>query len=71
MIEIDDAKKLVAEALGMAFEDVSEDTSISTTPNWDSLAHLRLVLAIEKHLDRNLSPPEIVTITDLSSVRDL
>ncbi|MEM9288357.1 MAG: acyl carrier protein [Pseudomonadota bacterium] len=47
------------------------ETSLLTTPAWDSLAHIRLVLAVEAHVGRQLTPDEIVSIVSLSDVHVL
>lgn len=62
------AKEMIADALNIERDAVDESTSLSSTPQWDSLAHFRLVLTIEEHLDRKLDPMEIVTLTSLASV---
>lgn len=65
------AKEMIADALSMDRNAVDETTGLSVTPQWDSLAHFRLVLAIEEFLGRKLDPMEIVTLTSFASVSDL
>ncbi|PJI92583.1 acyl carrier protein [Yoonia maricola] len=59
---------LVAEALNISPDKVTVDTSLMTTSEWDSLAHFRMVLAVEERLGRPLDPMEITTLVDVTSV---
>ena len=67
----DKVNELLAEALGLAPSDISESTSLETCPSWDSLAHFRIVAALEESLDRPLSPTEIFDVTDYKSIETL
>lgn len=65
------ATRLLAEALMLEAQDVGDDTALGHTAQWDSMAHLRLVLALEAQLGRTLSPEDVVAIADFASVVDL
>ena len=67
MSALGEAKALLAQALG-APADIGDDASIANTPAWDSLAHVRLMLALEERLGRKLTSEEAVRI---ASLRDL
>lgn len=62
------SKSILADALGLAVADIDETTALFSTAEWNSLAHLRLILAIEEKLSKRLSPQEIVGLVDLKSV---
>ena len=62
------AKEILAKALDLAEQDVTEDIALETCANWDSLAHLRLVMAIEAEIGRPLDPTEVF---GLSGYRDV
>lgn len=66
-----DAKNILADALGLAPENIDETTALFSTAEWNSLAHLRLILAVEEKLSTRLSPQEIVGLVDLNSVDQL
>jgi acyl carrier protein len=66
-----DAVTLIAEALGVDPAMVDENVSIEQTRAWDSLAHFRVVLAIEERLGRKLTPVEVVSLRDFQSISDL
>jgi acyl carrier protein len=62
------ARALLAEALFLALEDLTDDAALGHTPEWDSLAHTRLIMALEDHLQRPVRPEETVS---LGSLQDL
>ena len=65
------ARALLAEALDLAPEAVDEEVEAESLEAWDSLAHLRLVLAIEARSGRQLEPEEILAITSLAEIARL
>lgn len=66
-----DCVVLLSKALGVSEDEINSDTSIHTHQAWDSLAHLRLVLALEEKLDQRLTPDKLVSIVDYSSVSSI
>jgi len=62
------AKQLLAEALHAGVDAIPDDACIGAFERWDSLAHLRLLLAIEERLGRRLDPDEAVRIESLADV---
>lgn len=65
---MEEAKKLLAEALRVALERISDETKIRDLPMWDSLGHMSLIVLVEERLKTTLSMEEILTMT---SVRGL
>jgi acyl carrier protein len=49
-------------------DSVSDDDSMQTIKNWDSLRHLNLVMALEEQFGINFDPEEI---PELNSVRTI
>ena len=70
-MSIDAARELLADALQKKPQEISEDASIGNEESWDSLAHTRLLLAIEARLGRELSSDEVTEISSLRSVARL
>ena len=64
----DAAVALLADALGIDRSAVDAATALGTTPQWDSLAHMRLILSIEERLGRRLDPESIVAISGIEDV---
>ncbi|HZT24240.1 MAG TPA: acyl carrier protein [Pseudolabrys sp.] len=67
----DRAKQLLADALNCDAALISGDVRIGQFERWDSLAHLRLILAIEQELGRELDPDEAVRIEGLADIATL
>ena len=65
------AKQLLAQALKVDPATVDNTTALGVTPQWDSLAHMSLVLSLEDRLGRQLTPQAIVAITGLKDVIEL
>jgi acyl carrier protein len=71
MTKTDHAIALMAAALDCSPSEIPEDAAIGSFDAWDSLAHLRLILSIERFLGRELDPASAVAVVDLPSIRTL
>lgn len=65
------ARALAAEAFGVPPEAVPAGAAIGEVEAWDSLAHLRLILAVETQLGRELTTEEAAAIVSLADVERL
>lgn len=66
-----DARNLLAQALEVDPDLVAADASMATLEAWDSLAHVRLIAALEMRLGRQLTPEEAVAIASLDDIAAL
>lgn len=66
-----DARALLAQALEVDADIVAVDASVATLEAWDSLAHVRLIAALETRLGRQLTPEEAVGIASLDDIAAL
>jgi acyl carrier protein len=71
MIGREQARALLAEAVNTDTGAVPDDARIGLLEQWDSLAHLRLILAIETKVGRLLDPDEIMGVESLNDVAAL
>ena len=62
------ARRLLAEVLDMETGEIGADASIGTLEAWDSLAHMRLILAVEDMLGRQLDPEALVEIAGVMDI---
>lgn len=62
------ATELLAKALNVREQDVDNSTMIGVTQQWDSLAHMRLILALEEALGSELDMEAVVNIANFSDV---
>ncbi|ODT17618.1 MAG: hypothetical protein ABS35_25400 [Kaistia sp. SCN 65-12] len=71
MSALDPARRLIAEALALAAEAIPSDGSMETIPEWDSIGHVRIVLAIEAANGRPLPADAMLQAVDVPSVAEL
>lgn len=62
------ARQIIADALEISADEVDGDASIDTLDAWTSLGHMRLILALEEKLGKQLDPAAIVDIANLNDV---
>lgn len=65
------AKKIMASAFTIDPADIDDGVTLGSIREWDSLGHMRLVLAIEESLGKTLDPQEVVAIRSLADVSRL
>lgn len=65
------AKALLADAVGISETEIPDDARVTNYGGWDSIVHLRLLLAIEAHLGRELDSEEAIGIESLQDVAAL
>lgn len=65
------ARDLLADALELEPGEIGDDASIDTVGEWTSLGHMRLILALEQALGRQLDPASIVDIASLKDIESL
>lgn len=65
------AKKILAEALSLNYLDIDNEASPMTYDNWDSLNHVKLIIAIEKEIGRNLETFEILSLDSLEKIKKI
>ena len=61
--------RVFSEVLGIPADAITDATSPDNTPQWDSMAAMSLVVAIEDEFDVTLSTAEIIAMRDVSIVR--
>jgi acyl carrier protein len=66
-----DSRTLLAEALGRAPAEIPDDAAIGVIDAWDSLGHLRIVMAVEARLGRELTSEEILAVDSLGAISRL
>ena len=65
------ARDLISGVLNGPPPRLTEDLELSDIPGWDSMAMVRLVVAIEQRLDRQLGDSEIENIETVADVEKL
>lgn len=65
------ARKLLADALSMPEQDMPVDIRIGSVDQWDSLAHARILLALEEKIGKPLAAAEAATVESASDIEAL
>jgi len=68
---IAEARAILAQALDVAADRVPADAAMTTVEAWDSLAHVRLIAALEARLGRQLAPEDAVAIGGVADIAAL
>jgi len=61
--------RVFSEVLGVSAEQITDDTSPDNTPQWDSMAAMNLVVAIEDEFEVTLSTAEIISMRNVAIVK--
>jgi len=65
------ARTLLAEALEIDLAAIGDDAAMENFEAWTSVAHLRLILALEEKLGIELAPDDALAIQSLEDVARL
>ena len=65
----DRIRTIMAEALRLPADRIGTDAAIGTVPNWDSTAHMRMMIALEDAFGIDLDESRMVEMTSLARIR--
>lgn len=60
---------IIAEALGISTKDIHDKLGYQSIPEWDSLRHVSLMLALEEAFNIQIEPDLIPVLQDVSKIR--
>lgn len=60
----------MADALEMEHSDIRDDASIHTIASWDSLQHLRLVMALQEEFGVRFGDREIPDLISFAAIQE-
>jgi acyl carrier protein len=61
-------QQAVARALNMAVPDPSTPLQMGSTPGWDSMGHMMVVMELEKEFDTRFLPYQLPELVDVPSI---
>lgn len=70
-IEEKKVKEVLANVFKIKIENIDEATSMDTVQEWDSLNHLKLILALEDELDISFLEEETVEILSFELIKEV
>jgi acyl carrier protein len=65
----DKLRAIMARILRLPVERIGPNAAIGDVPNWDSTAHMRIMLALEDEFGVELNESQMVEMTSLAKIR--
>jgi acyl carrier protein len=65
----DKLRAIMGKILRLPAERIGPDAAIGNVPNWDSTAHMRIMLALEDEFGVELNESQMVEMTSLAKIR--
>jgi citrate synthase len=63
-------EELVASVFGIPAERVTDDLAYDSIPEWDSLNHVKLMLALESNFGKEIDEDLMVELTTIRAIRE-
>ena len=63
-----DVRRVIATALGVAPERITDDLEFGVLPEWDSLNHVNLMLALETALGTQIDADQMIELTNVRAI---
>jgi acyl carrier protein len=64
-------KRIILEALELDDFDIQDETTASMVPGWDSLSHVRIIIAIEKNYGIRFKTLEVIRLKNVGQLQGL
>ena len=64
-------RAIMAEVLRLPADRIGADAAIGTVPNWDSTAHMRIMIALEDAFGIELDESRMVEMTSFVKIRSV
>jgi citrate synthase len=68
---MNEIREVIAATFQIPVASVADDASNQTIPQWDSLGHITLVMALEQRFNVSFTLDEIVEMRDLPTIQRL
>jgi len=65
-----DVRHVIATVLGVAPERITDDLEFGVLPEWDSLNHVNLMLALESALGTQIDADRMIELTNVRAILD-
>jgi acyl carrier protein len=63
--------EVVSQVMNVPVEQLDDDSSPDTVPNWDSLKHMNLILALEESFAVSFSDDEVIQMLSVRKIVDI
>lgn len=69
MLSEDQLKAVIAAMLDIDANSIDADTSTDTVPQWDSVRHMNLIIAVEESFKISIPDDEVATLTSYPIIK--
>ena len=69
MKEFNKLKQVVSDILEVDIDDINENSSPDNIEQWDSLSHIKLVMAIEAEFNVKLTPDDMMDMLSVKLIK--
>ena len=69
MKEFNKLKQVVSDILEVDIDDINENSSPDNIEKWDSLSHIKLVMAIEAEFNVKLTPEDMMDMLSVKLIK--
>ena len=69
MIGFNKLKQVVSDILEVDIDDINENSSPDNIEKWDSLSHIKLVMAIEAEFNVKLTPDDMMDMLSVKLIK--
>ena len=69
MTIFDTIKQVISDLLDVDINDITEDSSPDNIEKWDSLFHIKLIIALEVELDIQLTPEDAMDMLSAKLIK--
>ncbi len=66
--KIDQLRIIVAEILGIDPDEVTEQSGVDHTEDWDSMRHLMIMMEVEQQFGHQFSPDDLSEVRTISAI---
>lgn len=67
----DELKKIILDTLGLDDFEINDETTAPEVPGWDSLNHVNVILAVEKHYNIRFKNIEVLRLKNIGELQKL
>jgi acyl carrier protein len=67
----DKLKKIFAESLNLKQEEITDDLRYAAIPEWDSVAHMSLIAAIEEAFEIMIDAEDVVDMSSFNKAKEI
>ncbi len=64
-------RSILADTLGISEANLAEEASTDTITEWDSVAHINIVLSLEARYGLSFSPDEILNLGSIKEIQQV